>query len=217
MLFRSVPKWHPEFDQFQPFPVHVWIVRHPMGAVLVDTGIGLGNELINEWYRPQVTLLPAALETVGLTTTDITILVLTHLHFDHCGQHAAVAAPVYVQRLEYELAKTSGYTVPEWAAIPETRLRLVDGELEVLPGIRLLPTPGHTPGHQSVIVETGDGRVALGGQCAYRAAELLSGEARPANLHGPEWQATATDSLARIRALAPVTVHLSHDAEVVSL
>jgi hypothetical protein len=100
----TVPEWHPEYDTFEPFPVHAWLIRHPDGAILVDTGVGVGNEAINEWYQPQTTSLLDALAGVGVVSSDISAVIMSHLHFDHCGQHGAVAAPVYVQASEFEAA-----------------------------------------------------------------------------------------------------------------
>jgi N-acyl homoserine lactone hydrolase len=184
---------------------------------LFDTGIGLGNSWIDEHYRPRVVSLVDALSKIGLKPDDIVAVVVSHLHFDHCGQLGAVSIPVYVQRTEYEASKEDGYTVPEWAEVPEDRLRLVNGDQEIASGIRLLSTPGHTPGHQSVLVETTNGRVLLAAQCAFRAGEILDKGPSAANLHDETWADVARASLERLRQLAPVTVHFSHDTEVVTL
>jgi glyoxylase-like metal-dependent hydrolase (beta-lactamase superfamily II) len=213
----TVPEWHPEHDTFEPFPVHAWLIRHPDGAILVDTGVGIGNKAINEWYQPQTTSLLDALAGIGVGCSDISAVIMSHLHFDHCGQQGAVAAPVYVQASEFEAAQTPGYTVPEWAAIPNDRLRLVHGDQLIAEGISLLSTPGHTPGHQSVLLEAAGERVVIAAQCAFRATELRTGEPVPSNCHGETWGVAARDSLERLRALAPVTVHLSHDPEIVEV
>ena len=132
----SVPEWHPERETFTPFPVHAWVIRHPEGAILVDTGIGLGNGVIDEWYHPQSTPLTAALDAVGLAPSEIAAVVISHMHFDHCGQQGTLSAPTYVQAVEYEASKAPGYTVPDWADIPKDRLRLVYGDVEIANGIR---------------------------------------------------------------------------------
>jgi glyoxylase-like metal-dependent hydrolase (beta-lactamase superfamily II) len=212
----SVPDWHPEHDTFEPYPVHAWVIRHPDGTILVDAGIGLGNEAIDEWYHPQATTLAAALGTIGLKPSDIAAVVISHLHFDHCGQQASLSAPTYVQEVEFEAAQAPGYTVPEWVEIPKDRLRLVHGDQEIAEGIRLLSTPGHTPGHQSVVIEARGERVILAAQSAYRAEELRSGQPASSNLHDASWADAARDSLQHLRALAPFTAHLSHDPEIVS-
>jgi N-acyl homoserine lactone hydrolase len=215
---RAVPPWHPEHGSFDPFPVHAWLVRHAGGALLVDTGIGPGHPQIDEWYRPEVVPLADALAVAGLAPADIGAVVLTHLHFDHCGQQRELEAPVFVQAAEHAEAQRPAYTVAAWADIPRARLRTVDGDDELAPGVAVLATPGHTPGHQSVVVETADrGRVVIGGQCAFRAGEVRSGEPAATNLHDDTWLDAARASLARVRALAPTTVELSHDAAVVEL
>jgi glyoxylase-like metal-dependent hydrolase (beta-lactamase superfamily II) len=212
----SVPEWHPEHDTFVPFPVHAWIIRHPDGAILVDTGVGLGNGAIDEWYHPQSIPLAIALDAAGLAPSEIGAVVLSHLHFDHCGQQSNLSAPTYVQATEFEAAKAPGYTVPDWAEISEDRLRLVHGDEDVAEGIRLLSTPGHTPGHQSVVIEAGDERVVLAAQCAYRANELRTGQPASSNLHNESWAQTGRDSLQRLRELAPFTAHFSHDPEIMT-
>ncbi len=116
-MVTSVPEWHPEHGTFEPYPVHAWVIRHSDGAILVDTGIGLGNGLIDEWYNPRAMSLSAALGTIGLALSDIAAVVVSHLHFDHCGQQATLSAPTYVQAVEVEAAQAPGYTVPDWAAI----------------------------------------------------------------------------------------------------
>jgi glyoxylase-like metal-dependent hydrolase (beta-lactamase superfamily II) len=100
-----VPEWHPEHSSFEPFPVHGWLVHHPDGLMLVDTGIGTGVAAINEWYGPEVTPRSEALASVGVDSSDVEAVVLSHLHFDHCGQQDALSAPVYVQDTEHRAAQ----------------------------------------------------------------------------------------------------------------
>jgi N-acyl homoserine lactone hydrolase len=216
-VVEAVPEEHPDHATFEPFPVHAWLVHHPDGPVLVDTGIGPGHPLIDAWYHPRVTPLAEALAGVGQDSGDIAAVVLSHLHFDHCGQQAALAAPVHVQADEHAAAGTEDYTIPEWADIPANRLRLVHGDEEIAPGLRLLATPGHTPGHQSVVVEAAGERVVLAAQCAFRAEEVRTGVLRPGNAFDPTWAVTAADSLARVRALGPAACHLSHDPALIEL
>ena len=167
-----VPEWHPEYGAFEPFAVYAWAIRHPDGVILVDTGIGEGHSVIDDWYGPEVVALGDALATVDLEIGDIAAVVLSHLHFDHCGQQRLVDAPVFVQTAEHAEAQRSRYTIAEWAAIPRDRLRLVDGDEEIVEGVHLVATPGHTPGHQSVVIDAREGRLVLGAQCAFRATEI---------------------------------------------
>jgi N-acyl homoserine lactone hydrolase len=96
------------------------------------------------------------LTDLGLRPDDIDILISTHFDIDHSGYHDAFTkAELIVQREHYTLAQ-SGH--PRFAAArahwdhPALRYRLVDGDTELLPGITLVETSGHTPGHQSVLV-----------------------------------------------------------------
>jgi N-acyl homoserine lactone hydrolase len=216
-VVETVPEWHPEHATFEPFPVFGWVVRHPDGPILVDTGVGTGNAAIDGWYRPRVTPLAEALGGIGVDPRDVAAVVLSHLHFDHCGQQAALTCPVHVQATEWEAAGVVHYTIPEWAAVSGERLRLVDGDAELAPGVRIVATPGHTPGHQSVVVEGGGERVVLAGQCVFRAAELRQGEPSPGNMFGEEWLEAGRDSVRRLLSLGPATAQVSHDPDVVDI
>jgi len=68
-----------------------------------------------------------------------------------------------------------------------------------------------------VVIEGGGERVVLAAQCAYRADELRTGQPASSNLHDESWMGAGTDSLTRLRALAPLNAHLSHDPEIVTL
>src|SRR5689334_19979834 len=87
-------------------------------------------------------------EQVGLEPAEMDMVVNTHLHFDHCGgNHLFAGTPVYVQRAELDDARSlEDYTIPEWVEAPGVDYVPVDGTLELLPGVRLVPTPGHTRG-----------------------------------------------------------------------
>jgi N-acyl homoserine lactone hydrolase len=96
------------------------------------------------------------LAELGLQADDIDLLVCTHFDVDHAGHHDAFTqAELVVQREHYELAR-SGH--PRFAGArshwdhPALRYRLIEGDTELLPGLVLLETSGHTPGHQSVLV-----------------------------------------------------------------
>jgi len=78
----------------------------------MDTGVGSGNGAIDEWYHPQTISLATALGTAGLAPSDIASVVLSHLHFDHCGQQGALSAPTYVQAVEFDSARTWLHSAP---------------------------------------------------------------------------------------------------------
>ena len=105
------------------------------------------------------------------------VVVNTHLHFDHCGGNRLFpGVPIHVQRRELEDARTQDdYTIREWVDFPGANYVEHDGEAEILPGVRLVPAPGDTRGHQIVVVETDEGTVVLGGDVGYSFAEIGRG------------------------------------------
>ena len=150
-------------------PVYVHVIDHPDGRVLVDTGM---TELHPAVADMDPRLHPLSEQDFDLAGIDI--VVNTHLHFDHCGgNHLFAGKPIYVQRRELDDARSQDdYTIREWVDAPGVRYVPVDGELELLPGLRLVPAPGHTPGTQVVVVETGERPVVIGGDMAVWFGEL---------------------------------------------
>jgi N-acyl homoserine lactone hydrolase len=107
------------------------------------------------------------------------------------------------------------YTVPAWVDVPGLTYEVLDGEAEVAPGLGLVPTPGHSPGHQSLVITMGGASVVLAGQAIQSRAEWegntdasVSGAAT-----APLPQEYAA-SVGRLRGLDPVRVHFAHDAEI---
>jgi N-acyl homoserine lactone hydrolase len=107
------------------------------------------------------------------------------------------------------------YTIREWVDVPGLTYELLDGETEVAPGLRLIPTPGHTAGHQSLVVRTVGGSVLLAGQAVQTRAEWqgIAGEAHSGEPGSPD-RVTYARSVERLRALDPVRVHFAHDPEI---
>lgn len=153
------------------------LIRTGDRVVLVDTGIGeKWGAKERDIYRLQETdgALDRELARLGLTRADVTDVVLTHLHFDHAGgatvrgaagqeEPAFPNATVHLQRRNWEWAsqpteKDAGSYRPEnFEALERSgRLRLVDGETELFPGVQVIPSDGHTVGMQLVKV-SGDG------------------------------------------------------------
>jgi N-acyl homoserine lactone hydrolase len=176
-------------------PVYVHVVDHHEARVLVDTGM---TDLHPAVADMEPRLFP--LNEQALDLTGIDIVVNTHLHFDHCGgNHLFAGRPIYVQRQELEDARTKDdYTIREWVEAPGLQYVPVDGELELLPGLRLVPTPGHTRGMQVVVVETGGRPVVVGGDVAVQSSEL---------------DEPSTEGQLRVRALDPELVWLAHEHE----
>ena len=208
------PEWHPRFDD-GGCPVFGYAVRHPDGVILFDTGVGTGSAAIEEFYRPRVVPIDQALAAVGIDERDVVAVVNSHLHFDHCGQNAAFyrhGVPVYVHGAEIEAAATlEHYTVPEWATVPQEQLRSVRGDETLADGVTIVETPGHTPGHQSLVVETAIGRTVIAGQCVYKLLEVTERTVARDNMHDDDFVAAGQQSLERLLALHPCSVVAAHD------
>ena len=189
-------------------PIYGYAIRHPQGLILMDTGVGEGSKLIDEW-QPRVHSLDAALADLGHRASEVIGVVVCHLHFDHCGQNPRFPGiPIYTQRAEREAARAPDYTVPAWVEFPGAAYALLDGDAEPWPGVHILSTPGHTPGHQSVLVDTDRGGVLLTGQAVYSLAEYEGREP----LEGAD--TGYADSVRRLRSLRPRRVYVSHDERV---
>ena len=168
------------------FPVFVHTIDHPDGLVLVDTGMTESHPLVEDDWHPR--------GYPDRIPRDVVCVINTHLHFDHCGGNVLFAGvPIHLQARELADARTQDdYTVRDWVDFDGATYVEHDGEAEILPGIRLLPTPGHTDGHQSVVVE---GVGVVGGDVAYSFRELgeadTPGKLRVLELAVPTWLAHA--------------------------
>ena len=196
-----------------------YLVEHTDGLVLLDTGMGAHPD-VDAHYRPRRRPLSAALAGAGSRPDDVRLVVNCHLHFDHCGGNPALAGrPVVTQRTELETARTAEhYTLPELVDAPGLSYEVLDGEAEILPGLLVVPTPGHTDGHQSLVVRRGDGTVVVAGQSHENATSFAADVlARRAGLDGHESAgelAPAPTWLDRLLALDPARVVFAHDHSV---
>jgi N-acyl homoserine lactone hydrolase len=172
-----------------PIGVYTWLIEGASRNVLVDAGCSA--EFLSSIGFPAkpVSTQEQELAKVGLTVDDIDLVIFTHLHVDHAYDAPKFGnATFVVQKSELEFAADPHPLQAGWfVQLPADRLWVVDGEQEILDGIRVLHTPGHTPGVQSVFIETDQGPTCLCGQCT-----ILD------NLHPP-------DALRQmgVRAIAP--------------
>jgi N-acyl homoserine lactone hydrolase len=197
------------------WPVHGFVVTHPGGAVLVDTGVGGPQDVLDDW-RVVNRSVADALAELDMSPADIGLVINTHLHFDHCGQNAVFKhAPFYVQRAELDRMRREAGELYDWFGFMDARFELLDGDAEVLSGLEVITTPGHTSGHQCVVVRGDSGAFdLLIGDAAYTPRQyadplgpLPDGQASDV--------ATWRDSVHRIRSLAPERVHFCHHTDVV--
>jgi glyoxylase-like metal-dependent hydrolase (beta-lactamase superfamily II) len=210
-------------------PVPVFVIEHPRGRVLFDSG--LHRELQDD---PKTRLgvaatvvtthfgggddVAARLAAAGIDPASIQYLVNSHLHFDHAGGNAALPnATIVVQRREWQAAHddgaiaTNGYTPGDYDT-GQPRLE-VDGEHDLFGDGRVvcLPTFGHTPGHQSLLVRLDAGDVVLAADACY-FRQTLEEMRLPLVVHDP---VAMLASLERLRALAAVGTRIiyGHDPE----
>ncbi len=159
------------------------LIEHESGLILVDTGAGNKEDekfkgiygIENEGAENE-TLLEDGLRQIGVEPRDINIVINTHLHFDHAGGNTRVgadgkiaiafpAARYFVKRGEYDYAlhpnerTAASYFDRNYLPVEAAgKLELVVRERDIVKGIRVVSTPGHTPFHQSVLIESGGER-----------------------------------------------------------
>ncbi len=168
------------------------LLEHEDGLVLIDTGVGnKENEKFRDIYgidnegEGGRTWLEDGLRTLGFAPDDVHLVINTHLHFDHAGgntcrnpggeiQSSFPNARFVVQRGEHHWATHTNertgasYFPHNWDPIfAEGRFDLIEGETEIVPGVRSVMSPGHVPWHQSILIDGGDGAIAffLGDVC----------------------------------------------------
>jgi glyoxylase-like metal-dependent hydrolase (beta-lactamase superfamily II) len=159
------------------------LIETPSGRVLVETGIG---DRINDKGRAmrdyRGSWVVPALEVAGFDPGTVDAVAVSHLHYDHAGgvlradgSPAFPRARFVAQLAEWEIAMgenprlVAGYDQPELRLVRDLGLRdAVDGEAEILPGVSLVPTGGHSAGHQGVVVRGRDRTVAFFGDLCMR-------------------------------------------------
>lgn len=204
------------------FPVPAYVVETDSQRILIDTG--LNPAVVRDpaaHYGPQAGLFRLELERSIDEQVDVrtlTQVVLTHLHFDHVGGLALLPEnlPVVIQRAEWEAGRDAAairrnFFFPRDYAGADRRLVLVDGDHDLLGdgSVQLLHTPGHTPGHQSLLLGE---RLALGADVTHFASTLN-------DLRFPSFaddfaaQARSAERLRKLRERG-VTVIPGHDPDV---
>jgi N-acyl homoserine lactone hydrolase len=195
-----------------------YLIDHPAGVLLFDTGIGSHPD-VDAHYRPRRRPLAAALARSGCRLSEVSMVANCHLHFDHCGGNPQLSGlPVFTQAIELAAARrVEDYTLPALIDGPGVRYEELSGEAEILPGLLVLPTPGHTDGHQSLVVRSEDGTVVVVAGQSHDTASAYGADvlARQARLEGvPEPLPRFAEWIDRLQRMDPATVVFAHDHAV---
>lgn len=173
-------------------PRVMWVLEGP-STVVVDTSVAVDgdpHEFVGEEFSRDIGQLPRnALAAAGVAPGQVESVILTHLHWDHAGNCGLFPdARIVVQEDELRYATAPGrffrraYLSPQsgWPLPPYTvpNLTPVKGEAEILPGLFVVPAPGHTPGSQAVLVETTRGVACIAGD-AMMVAENIEDDTPP--------------------------------------
>ncbi len=207
-------------------PVPSWLIRHPEGLVVIDTGMnsalaepGSYLDIISMFFTVDLDaggLIRDQLAARDVDAADIDVAIVTHLHFDHSGglgqlpnARLVVQADEWAAGHDDELAVANNLNPKEFDLGHD--LVLADGEHDVFGDGRItcIPTPGHTPGHQSVRVRLEHEEVVVCGDCAY-FQRTLDGGPLPSMGHDLERQA---QSIERLRTMGRAGARLipGHD------
>jgi N-acyl homoserine lactone hydrolase len=198
--------------------VTAFVIEHPKGVFLFDTGFSPEPRKMVDLYKPvYMRPIAEALRAAGHGITDVKLIANCHFHADHAGGNRHFTrTPIFVQKRELAHARQENdYThLPHVADFPGAAIEEIDGEAEPWPGIRIVPTPGHSPGHQSLVVDTKKGRVVLAGQALNFSSDYARHQyshelALAGDEHAPypEW-------ISRFHELDPVRVHFAHDRAI---
>jgi len=209
------------FDRMINLPVWAAAVEGGGQKILIDTGISdhaRWNRDLNPCWRDDDETIEAALGGIGWRMRDVDIVINSHLHYDHAENNPKFAgARFVVSRAEWEYAKNpipSQRLLYDFAWTDESvhhldyQLIAVD-DYDLLPGLRLIQTPGHSRGHQSVVINTDEGIVCVAGDAAC-LPESFSGPTPPGGATSIEQGFT---SLERIRTSAE-RVFMNHDPNI---
>lgn len=185
--------------------------------ILIDTGAGELPEKYKKYQRVERdTDIIESLKSEDLEPDDISMVINTHLHFDHCGGNKYFKnARFIIQKAELEYANNphrfakGGYIKSYFEGLD---FELIEGEKEITEGIKVIPTPGHTPGHQSVVIDFEGKKYVYCGDVS-----PLNENIRDRNivgiLHNPVEALESIDKVREIRAIY-ITSHDQDQKEI---
>ena len=223
-LDTSFVNWQTDCGVKHWYPTTAWLIKGIGKLILVDTSFRSVEDAKNNQglaaRRSAEQELAAQLHQHGVELSQIDYVIHTHVHMDHAGQDILLPnARILVQREElrnaaapdmypgpfYDRLNIARLIDPLWS-----RVEVLDGECEPLPGVRCVPMPGHTPGHQSIYVQTHSGTTIICGDAAMNVAVNVEQGVAPGFLDN------MSDTMKGLRKLRRDGVHIlpTHDPEV---
>jgi glyoxylase-like metal-dependent hydrolase (beta-lactamase superfamily II) len=194
-------------------PIYVFYLEGGPEKILVDTGLEqfMVPPGLEEEYGLKVQEFEDALGSFDLRPEDIDIIIHTHLHNDHCeNDYKCTNARVYVQKAEYEFFLNPHPLDHRYFPdlLEDVEVVQVEGDQEIVEGIQVLLTPGHTVGGQSVVVNTSGGKAVITGFCCNEQNFPASGPVVPSGVHINAID--AYESARKVREVADILLPL-HD------
>ncbi|MCB2193216.1 MAG: N-acyl homoserine lactonase family protein [Deltaproteobacteria bacterium] len=222
---RALLMWNRDWDQRVERAYYFWCLVGPEGPVLVDCGVTperAAQRGLKNFHHPV-----EVLAGLGIAPHEVRHLVLSHLHWDHCGGAGFFPqAQVHVGQAEWEFWSTSPLAQRSICTIlhepgdldalvtaqQEGRLHLHTGYARLAPGLELVPAPGHSPGLMAVKVATEKGEAVLASDCGHTFANLREDWPSIFIFNLPQW----LESMERLRGLvaAPELLFPGHDIEL---
>lgn len=235
LYHHSVHKFY-DVEGFTKLPVTIFLVEGNGKKILVDTGMS-NTEIAGKYHhpgsvQPEGHAVFEQLEKHGVKCEEITDIIFTHLHWDHVYYlNKFPQAQLYAQKVEYDFAINpiplyyKSYEYPALGIEPQFKGRefnLLDGECEVFEGISVYPTPGHSVGHQNVVVSTKDGDYHCCGDLVFTYDNLLEVEEMHYDITPPGRFLNIVDTWHSIadmkkRAASPEFILPTHAPEMIAL
>jgi glyoxylase-like metal-dependent hydrolase (beta-lactamase superfamily II) len=225
-LDASFVNWQTDCGTKNWFPTTAWLILGAERPILVDSSFrSVEDALSNQGLtarRTQQQTLEFQLGKHGLRPADIGYLLHTHVHMDHAGQDILLPnATILLQREELQNAAAPNiYPVPFYDRLNVARLvndlwnrvEILDGDMEPFAGIRCVPMPGHTPGHQAIYVATQSGTAIICGDAAMNVAVNVEKQVPPGFLDN------MADTMTGLRKLRREGKYIlpTHDPDVFS-
>lgn len=201
-------------------PIWSFLVQNERLNILIDTGLDdfvTPPKFENETGLATPLLMKEALKRKGLVPEAINIVINTHLHDDHCGNNLLFSkADYYIQQNELNACRFPHPLDYRYESdfIKDLHIKSLNGDAEVLPGIDLFLTPGHTPGCQTVKIDTAAGPVIIPGFCCNKENFQANGPAVCPGVHCNAFQ--AFDTAQKVKAMAGLILPL-HELDVANI